>query len=343
MIQTTAKPQKEAALPKRHPFIAPNILFLPRTTGFCFSTDTTAQGPHGGLPGKKGTFSFRICPPAEGQKDAGESSSTVLLPGGYRLMKLPVGDHPCEDSPSIPSASHLMTKCTTQHKHLSNRDTESDSVPEANAKQKGQIVPPTNVNATRESSVKTEPHDIPTQPPFTSDAPEDSPEHFIKTEPYDSTQTDSSSTHPRLLKQEPSTEESNDAEKDFVIIKVESLGEPSETNQFSHHIGENARNPVSDSLDTRLKIQPVTPPVNVMKSCLRPSLNNAQQRAEVKTCSWPFRLMQKAMNSCEDDKDEQRDVCELITSINESDDIMECFTEDWSPEGSVSHHHHMCV
>ncbi|XP_056620935.1 MAX gene-associated protein isoform X2 [Triplophysa dalaica] len=336
MIQTTAKPQKEAALPKRHPFIAPKILFLPRTTGFGFTTDTTAQGPHEGLPGKTGTFSFRICPPAEGQTDSGESSSTVLLPGGYRLMKLPVRDHPCEDSPSVPSASHLMTKCTTQHKHLSNRDTESDSVPEANAKQKGQIVPPTHMNATRESSVKTEPHDIPTQPPFTSDAPEDSPEHFIKTEPYDSTQTDSSSTHPLLLKQEPSTEESKDAEKDFVIIKVESLGEPSETNQFCHDISENARNPVSDSLDTRLKIQPVTPPVNVMKSCLKPSLNNPQQRAEVKTCSWPFRLMQKAMNSCEDDKDEQRDVCELSTSINESDDIMECFTEDWSPEGSSS-------
>ncbi|XP_057209721.1 MAX gene-associated protein [Triplophysa rosa] len=380
MIQTTAKPQKTAAFPKRHPFIAPKILFLPRTTGFGFTSDTTAQGPHGGLPGKTGTFSFRICPPAEGQTDAGESSSTVLLPGGYRLMKLPVEDHSCEDGPSagVPSASHLMKKRTAQHKHHSNGATERDSFAEANAKQKGQIVPMTHVNAasssrvdvtnkdpvTHESSVdiKTEPDDITTQPPFTSDAPEDGPEHFIKTEPYDSTQTDSYSTHRRLLKQEPSssqpvdnpenTEESNDAEKDFVVIKIETLDETSETNQFSHQISENPRKPVNDSpssrSDTHLKIQPAesncpvlktdaefTQPVNVM-SCLKPSLNNAQQHAEVKTCSWPFRLMQKAMNSCEDDKDEQRDLCELSSSINDSDDIIERFTEDWTPEESSS-------
>lgn len=226
-------------------------------------------------------------------------------------MKLPTEDGSVEDSSSAGthSASHLMKKLIAQHKHHSNEEVPSTHANPASSSR----VDDTNEDLmTRESSVhiKTEPDDIPTQPPFTSDASEDGPQPLIKTEPYDSTQTDSSSTHHSLLKQEPLSSSSS-----LPVNK-----------------------PENTRLDKCLKIQPAENNFVVFKSaksCVKSSLIHTQQHQ----CSWPFRLMQKAMNPREDDTEEQRDHCdsELSSSINDFDDIFKCFTEDWTSEESVSH------
>ncbi|XP_073712498.1 MAX gene-associated protein isoform X2 [Misgurnus anguillicaudatus] len=148
-------------------FITPKTFLLPGLAGLSFTSGTTVHSLQNGHPGKPGMFSFRICPPAKNQTGKpGETDSTILLPGGYRLIKLPSA----ENSPSafVPLGSHLINKCTTKSsqdcegplasndsiqtdypvtlsksKTLTNnftRETDNSSSIEPNVEQKNQIV-----------------------------------------------------------------------------------------------------------------------------------------------------------------------------------------------------------
>ncbi|XP_051500229.1 MAX gene-associated protein-like [Myxocyprinus asiaticus] len=121
--QEAAPSQK--AFAKMLPFNAPKILSVTGNTSFTFVNGVSAQS---GFAGKAGTFSFRICPPSGEGKTMGHeqtgkppesgAASTLLLPGGYRLIKLPF--NPCvnfinsESTPpaSVPPGSQLIDNCT---------------------------------------------------------------------------------------------------------------------------------------------------------------------------------------------------------------------------------------
>ncbi|XP_073667471.1 MAX gene-associated protein isoform X2 [Paramisgurnus dabryanus] len=96
---------------EQEPQATPKTFLLPGLAGLSFTSGATVHSLQNGLTGKPGMFSFRICPPAKDQTGKpGETDSTILLPGGFRLLKLPSA----ENSPSafIPLGSHLMNKCT---------------------------------------------------------------------------------------------------------------------------------------------------------------------------------------------------------------------------------------
>ncbi|XP_051951593.1 MAX gene-associated protein [Xyrauchen texanus] len=162
-----AIPQEAApshkAFAKLLPFNAPKILSATGKTSFTFVNGATAQS---GFAGKAGTFSFRICPPSGDGKAMGHdqtgtppvagAASTLLLPGGYRLIKLPI--NPCvnfinsESTPpaSVPPGSQPIDNCTEkpiQSAKESSKDCGSTSspVPESNTND------PTQIDAVRSS------------------------------------------------------------------------------------------------------------------------------------------------------------------------------------------------
>ncbi|XP_053344957.1 MAX gene-associated protein isoform X1 [Clarias gariepinus] len=84
-------------LPNPLPVIAPNVFSLSATSGIHIANGMPAFNVQSGFSGKAGTFSFRICPPnnvgkpigsAEVCKPREHSSSTLMLPGGFTLIKL---------------------------------------------------------------------------------------------------------------------------------------------------------------------------------------------------------------------------------------------------------------
>ncbi|XP_073789945.1 uncharacterized protein mgab isoform X3 [Danio rerio] len=91
------EPQSSLQLPANTalPFIIPRIHSVPGRNGFTFAS-AAAPGVQNNLLNKTGTFSFRICPPsAESQSPAptgapqgSVTASTLILPGGYKLIKL---------------------------------------------------------------------------------------------------------------------------------------------------------------------------------------------------------------------------------------------------------------
>ncbi|KAF5908503.1 MAX gene-associated protein-like isoform X1 [Clarias magur] len=83
-------------LPKPLPVIAPNMVSLSATSGMNIANGMPAFNVQSGFAGKAGTFSFRICPPNSVGKPLGsaqvckppEHNSTLMLPGGFTLIKL---------------------------------------------------------------------------------------------------------------------------------------------------------------------------------------------------------------------------------------------------------------
>ncbi|XP_048063910.1 MAX gene-associated protein [Megalobrama amblycephala] len=180
--------------PAPFPFIAPRIHPVPGNGSF-----TIGSGVQNGFLAKNNTFSFRICPPAaEGkttgleQTQSGESPSTLLLPGGYRLIKLPMLVQPSVNPESSPSGSHVMTEKSSASSEGNRTSCTAED--------------PTGLQSA--ASIKTEPSETPT----------DAPPVDIKVEPYsDSLQTDKhhdTSEHP--------------CSEYVKIVKIE---EPSEMNQ----------------------------------------------------------------------------------------------------------------
>lgn len=93
--------------------IAPKVLSLSAKSGMNIANGMPAFNLQSSFPGKMGTFSFRICPPTSGGKPLGsehngkppessvDRSSTLILPGGFTLIKLL---HPAVTSePAVPS------------------------------------------------------------------------------------------------------------------------------------------------------------------------------------------------------------------------------------------------
>ncbi|XP_067274500.1 MAX gene-associated protein isoform X2 [Pseudorasbora parva] len=78
------------------PFVSPTIHSVPGSSSF-----TLGSGLQNGFLARNNTFSFRICPPeAPGleQNESGAAASSLLLPGGYRLIKLPMLVQPNPES-----------------------------------------------------------------------------------------------------------------------------------------------------------------------------------------------------------------------------------------------------
>ncbi|MCJ8743742.1 hypothetical protein PDJAM_G00097680 [Pangasius djambal] len=87
-------------LPNPFPVSAPKVLSLSATSGMSIANGMPAFNLQSSFPGKTGTFSFRICPPTSDGKPVGsehggkppepsvDSSSTLVLPGGFTLIKL---------------------------------------------------------------------------------------------------------------------------------------------------------------------------------------------------------------------------------------------------------------
>ncbi|XP_056337198.1 MAX gene-associated protein [Danio aesculapii] len=109
-------PQSTLQLPANTalPFIIPRINSVPGRNGFTFAS-AAAPGVQNNLLNKTGTFSFRICPPSaespspapSGAPQGSVSASTLILPGGYKLIKLiNPGEKPAQNNPAEESAQN---------------------------------------------------------------------------------------------------------------------------------------------------------------------------------------------------------------------------------------------
>ncbi|XP_035380677.1 MAX gene-associated protein isoform X2 [Electrophorus electricus] len=99
---------------KSLPSIAPKMPSLSVMTGTNIVNDTPAFNTLPSFPAKMGTVSFRLCPPSGESKWIGSkqvakppdpcngAASTLVLPGGFSLIQLPVGMQP-PAPPAIPS------------------------------------------------------------------------------------------------------------------------------------------------------------------------------------------------------------------------------------------------
>ncbi|TSK58026.1 Mitogen-activated protein kinase-binding protein 1 [Bagarius yarrelli] len=104
-------------LPKPFTDIAPKMHSLSGTSGINIASGMSAiKFLQSSLAGKTGTFSFRICPPTAEKKSVGSEpdvkrpelgdSSTVVLPGGFTLIKLLNTAVPVVPANVISAASH---------------------------------------------------------------------------------------------------------------------------------------------------------------------------------------------------------------------------------------------
>lgn len=87
-------------LPNTCPIISPKSLSLSAKSGMNIANGMPAFNLQSRFPGKAGTFTFRICPPTDDRKPvgsepssktpepSGDSSSSLILPGGFTLIKL---------------------------------------------------------------------------------------------------------------------------------------------------------------------------------------------------------------------------------------------------------------
>lgn len=87
-------------LPKPISVIAPKVLSLSAKSGMNIANGMPAFNLPSSFPGRTGTFSFRICPPTGEGKSVGselsgkppeppvDQSSTLILPGGFTIIKL---------------------------------------------------------------------------------------------------------------------------------------------------------------------------------------------------------------------------------------------------------------
>ncbi|KAF4070757.1 hypothetical protein AMELA_G00277210, partial [Ameiurus melas] len=104
-------------LPKPLPVIAPKVLSLSAKSGMNIANGMPAFHLQSSFPGKTGTFSFRICPPNSEGKPVGSEhgdkppessvdSPTLVLPGGFTLIKLVHPAVPAVPANVTSAASH---------------------------------------------------------------------------------------------------------------------------------------------------------------------------------------------------------------------------------------------
>ncbi|KAL6486349.1 hypothetical protein MHYP_G00057410 [Metynnis hypsauchen] len=139
VIQTTCLPKDATSvqkplsttiqskpLPRPFPVIAPKIFSLSGSSGMNIASGTPAFNLQSSFSGKTGTFSFRICPPsAEGKAGSQQGAkppdqlvaapAALVLPGGFTLIKLPLG-------PSVPAVPADSTTTTTLPAELPQKD-----------------------------------------------------------------------------------------------------------------------------------------------------------------------------------------------------------------------------
>ncbi|XP_017538692.1 MAX gene-associated protein isoform X2 [Pygocentrus nattereri] len=113
-------------LPRPFPVIAPKIFSLSGSSGMNIASGTPAFNLQSSFSGKTGTFSFRICPPsAEGKAGSQQGAkppdqlvaapAALVLPGGFTLIKLPLG-------PSVPPMPADSTTTTSLPAELPQKD-----------------------------------------------------------------------------------------------------------------------------------------------------------------------------------------------------------------------------
>ncbi|KAL7888261.1 hypothetical protein AOLI_G00032350 [Acnodon oligacanthus] len=114
-------------LPRPFPVIAPKIFSLSGSSGMNIASGTPAFNIQSSFSGKTGTFSFRICPPSAECKAVGSQQvakppdqlvaapAALVLPGGFTLIKLPLG-------PSIPAVPADSTTTTSLPSELPQKD-----------------------------------------------------------------------------------------------------------------------------------------------------------------------------------------------------------------------------
>ncbi|KAL1253579.1 hypothetical protein QQF64_015808 [Cirrhinus molitorella] len=250
MTTSTAASQKPSSKPL--PFIAPRISAVPGKTVFTIGSPA-APGLQNGLLGKAGMFSFRICPPSAESKTASleqtggkapesaGTASTLLLPGGYRLIKLPMFINPSVSSQNTSEC----TEKSAEQRHESETTRAEDTNEDPTSRQSS-------------VSVKAEPGEDPLS--------EDGAPVIIKVESYsDSLQTDASSEHPCSDPPEP--------EKSSVHIKIEPYDDMDQSHQT-----DDTQNPANS--ENRVKTDPDTEMIIANISHLntnRSSIADAQQ------------------------------------------------------------------
>lgn len=114
-------PQSTLQLPANTalPFIIPRIHSVPGRSGFTFAS-SAAPGVQNNFLNKTGTFSFRICPPsaespsptAPGVPQGSVNASTLILPGGYKLIKLiNPAEKPAQNNPEEHAGTSQSSVC----------------------------------------------------------------------------------------------------------------------------------------------------------------------------------------------------------------------------------------
>ncbi|XP_059369582.1 MAX gene-associated protein [Carassius carassius] len=135
-MNTSMPAASQKASSKPIPFIIPRIHTVQGNSTF---GSVEALGLQNGLLGKAGMFSFRICPPSAESKTAGVeqtgkaldstgTASTLLLPGGYRLIKLPMFVSPSVSSPTTASVPTACTEKSPENTHESPAHEEPSSI-----------------------------------------------------------------------------------------------------------------------------------------------------------------------------------------------------------------------
>ncbi|XP_077096335.1 uncharacterized protein mgab isoform X2 [Siphateles boraxobius] len=179
--QSTKSVLNPAPSAKHFPFIATTIPSAPAHTSFSIGSGahsgfSIGSGAHSGFLAKNNMLSFRIFPPASSglqHTEPGGAGSSVLLPGGYRLIKLPMlvqpgvtpekdpsgsTENPREDThqssvpiKTEPSETPLATE---EHKDISGTEKESVRIKIEPYEETSEINPNRDPNGV--SSLKTE-------------------------------------------------------------------------------------------------------------------------------------------------------------------------------------------
>ncbi|KAL0165360.1 hypothetical protein M9458_041113, partial [Cirrhinus mrigala] len=201
------------------PFIVPRIHAVPGKTVFTLGSPA-APGLQNGLLGKAGMFSFRICPPSVESKtvsleqtgnapESAGTASTLLLPGGYRLIKLPMFVNASASGPTASVAAQRTEKSTEKSRESETTQENPTSRSPADTHED----PTTHQSSV---SIKTEPG----EDPLSGDAAP----VIIKVESYsDSLQTDAGRCGSGSDRPEP--------EKSSVHIKIEPYDDTDQTRQ----------------------------------------------------------------------------------------------------------------
>ncbi|XP_050993830.1 MAX gene-associated protein [Labeo rohita] len=238
------------------PFIVPRIHAVPGKTVFTLGSPV-APGLQNGLLGKTGMFSFRICPPSAESKtvsveqtgnalESAGTASTLLLPGGYRLIKLPMFVNAGVSGPATSAAAECTEKSAEKSKESETTQENSTSCSPADETLQSSV------------SIKTEPDED-----LLSD---DAAPVIVKVESCsDSLQTDAGRCGSGSDQPEP--------EKNSVRIKIEPCDDTDQTRQTDDN-----QNP-KNSGDSSLHVKTEDPGDETITNVNHPETNRSSDRS----------------------------------------------------------------